>query len=270
MDLALFGVLTGLALADSLNPFTVASQAYLLGTPRPMPRSLAFLAGTYAAYFAGGVLLLEGWAVLARRVLPLIPAWGYAAGEVVLGAALGGFAAWSLRRARGGTPLTPPASLGIGATLAFAAASTAADLTSALPYFAAVSRIVAEVPGVGRAAGAAGVVRSGLRGAAHPPGRRPHPAEPGAQRAVLRPRPRRHRLGVRAPAAAAHAGRSRLPARRRRAPPGGRLSGAGVRPTAREESRSGGRARRFARRPARIPAFGCGWYAGCRRPSSSG
>lgn len=149
MDPALLGVLTALALADSLNPFTVASQAYLLGTPRPMRRSLAFLAGTYAAYFAGGVLLLEGWSVLMGRVLPLVPAWGYAAGEVALGAALAGFAAWSWRRARGGSPVTPPASLGVGATLAFAAASTAADLSSALPYFAAVSRIAAEVPGWG-------------------------------------------------------------------------------------------------------------------------
>lgn len=153
MDAALLGVLTALALADSLNPFTVASQAYLLGTPRPMRRSLAFLVGTYAAYFAGGVLLLAGWTVLLRRVLPLVPAWGFAAGELVLGAALTGFAAWSWRRARGGSPVTPPRSLGVGATLAFAVASTAADLTSALPYFAAVSRIAAEVQGWGAGLG---------------------------------------------------------------------------------------------------------------------
>lgn len=149
VDPALLAVLTGLALADSLNPFTVASQAYLLGTPRPMRRSLAFLAGTYATYFAGGVLLLEGWTILLRRVLPLVPAWGYGAGEMALGAVLAGFAVWSWRRAAGGSPVTPPAGLGVGATLAFAVASTGADLTSALPYFAAVSRIAAEVPGWG-------------------------------------------------------------------------------------------------------------------------
>ncbi len=43
MTLSLFSLLTVLALTDALNPFTVAAQAYLLGTPRPMPRSIAFL-----------------------------------------------------------------------------------------------------------------------------------------------------------------------------------------------------------------------------------
>lgn len=49
MTTSLILVLLGLALLDSPNPFTVAAQAYLLGTERPLPRSVAFLVATFAA-----------------------------------------------------------------------------------------------------------------------------------------------------------------------------------------------------------------------------
>lgn len=143
MNIELLGVLMGLALADALNPFTVAAQAYLLGTPRPMPRALTFLAGTYATYFLGGVLLLEGWNQFLARIAPLIPAWGFGAGESALGLLLMGFAIWSITRTRQGKPFRPPAALSLPATLAFAVASTFSDLPTALPYFAAANQIAA-------------------------------------------------------------------------------------------------------------------------------
>ncbi|EOZ3720382.1 GAP family protein [Klebsiella pneumoniae] len=148
MSAGLFAILSGLALVDALNPFTVAAQAYLLGTARPMPRSIAFLLGTFATYFAGGVLLLEGWSLLLARVLPLVPSWGIPAGEVVLGLLVGGFAAWSFAKASAGAPFTPPSDLSIGATLTFAFGSTVADLSSALPYFGAVNQIAAMQAGL--------------------------------------------------------------------------------------------------------------------------
>jgi hypothetical protein len=143
MDATLLAALVGLALADALNPFTVAAQAYLLGTPRPMPRALTFLAGTYATYFLGGVLLLEGWNQFLARVAPYIPAWGLGAGEIALGLLIGGFSVWSFARASQGKPFRPPAELSLPATLAFAVASTFSDLPTALPYFAAANRIAA-------------------------------------------------------------------------------------------------------------------------------
>ena len=141
MTFALLAVLSGLALVDALNPFTIAAQAYLLGTPRPMRRSLAFLVGTYATYLAGGVVLLFGWSTLLARVLPLLPFWGIPAGEALLGAGAFGFGVWSLRKSAAGTPFAPPSDLSVQATLGFAVASTVADLTSALPYFGAISQI---------------------------------------------------------------------------------------------------------------------------------
>lgn len=149
MNTALFASLAGLALADSLNPFTVAAQAYLLGTPNPMRRSLAFLVATFVTYLLGGVLLLAGLSLFVQRIVPLIPAWGFGAGELVLAALLGFFAFYAGRMAKEGKPFTPPGDLGIGATILFAVASTASDVPTAIPYFAAASSIAAQNGGWG-------------------------------------------------------------------------------------------------------------------------
>ncbi len=149
MNTALLASLAGLALADSLNPFTVAAQAYLLGTPKPMRRSLAFLLTTFATYLLGGVLLLAGLDLFLKRVVPLIPAWGVGIGELALAALLGFFAFYAGKMAKEGKPFTPPNNLGIGATILFAIGSTASDVPTAIPYFAAASSIAAENAGWG-------------------------------------------------------------------------------------------------------------------------
>jgi hypothetical protein len=143
VTIALLAVLSGLALVDALNPFTIAAQAYLLGTPRPMRRSIAFLLGTFATYLAGGLVLLLGWSAFVAQVLPLLPGWAIPAGEVLLGVGALVLGVWSLRKAAAGTPFAPPTDLSVRATLGFAVASTVADLTSALPYFGAISQIEA-------------------------------------------------------------------------------------------------------------------------------
>lgn len=141
MTWGLLAMVSGLALVDALNPFTIAAQAYLLGTPRPLRRSITFLIGTYLTYLAGGVVLLLGWSAFLLQVVPLLASWAIPAGEVLLGLGTLGFGIWSLRQAASGTPFTPPSDLSVRATLGFAVASTIADLTSALPYFVAVSQI---------------------------------------------------------------------------------------------------------------------------------
>ncbi|MBG5568160.1 GAP family protein [Pseudomonas aeruginosa] len=147
MTIALLLAVSGLALADSLNPFTVAAQAYLLGTKKPMVRSLVFLVATFVTYLLGGFLLLQGWTALISSVLPRLPWWSLGVSETLLGLVLLGFAIWSLKRAKTGKPFEPPKDLSLTATVAFAVGSTVADLSSALPYFAAVNRIAAELQG---------------------------------------------------------------------------------------------------------------------------
>jgi cytochrome c biogenesis protein CcdA len=143
MAAALIVLLVGLALVDSLNPFTIAAQAYLLSTPRPLPRSLAFTAGTAATYFSGGVLLLGSWSAIRAWLIAVVPGWGWGAAELALGVGLGGFATWSWIRGTAGKPFTPPHSLGMVASFGLAALSTVWDLPTALPLFAAVDRIAA-------------------------------------------------------------------------------------------------------------------------------
>lgn len=149
MNTGLLASLAGFALADSLNPFTVAAQAYLLGTPNPMRRSLAFLIATFATYFVGGVLLLAGLSLFLERVVPLIPAWGFGAGELALSVLLAFFAFYAGKMSKEGKPFSPPSNLGIGPTILFAVASTASDVPTAIPYFAAASSIAAENAGWG-------------------------------------------------------------------------------------------------------------------------
>jgi hypothetical protein len=98
MTISFILVLLGLALLDSLNPFTVAAQAYLLGTERPLPRSVAFLVATFAAYLTGGVAMLLGWSVALNALQTLVPAWFWPAAAIALGCALLLFAIWSWHR----------------------------------------------------------------------------------------------------------------------------------------------------------------------------
>ncbi|MCZ8063592.1 GAP family protein [Silanimonas sp.] len=144
MEATFFATVVALALVDALNPFTIAAQAYLLGTPKPMPRSIAFLVTTLATYLVAGVLLVAGASAFLIDLRPLLPDVLVAAAALGSGLACLGGAAWLWRSARRGTPLASPKSLGIGATVAFAVLATATDVPTALPYFAAAGMIAGE------------------------------------------------------------------------------------------------------------------------------
>lgn len=143
--------LLGVALLDAANPFSIAAMAVLLATDRPAMRGWTFVAGTAAIYLPFGVMLLEGWTAALRGFLPLLPAWAPGAAEAVAGAAclVAAVHAWRGAGQGGdGTSAMPQVtSLSLGATAAFAAASTLADLPTAVPYFAAASQIPALAEG---------------------------------------------------------------------------------------------------------------------------
>jgi Sap, sulfolipid-1-addressing protein len=141
MDASLLSALAGLALADSLNPASLAAQAYLLSTPRPFARSLAFLLATAVTYFVGGMFLLGGFGFARNWLTAWLTPFGLGAGQIAVGLVLAGFAWWSWSRSSAGKPLVPPKSLGIGAALAFGVASTLSDLPTALPLFVAAERL---------------------------------------------------------------------------------------------------------------------------------
>jgi hypothetical protein len=135
--LALFA----LALLDSLNPVTIAGAVFLLLTPRPVPRTLSFVAGAGLAYFAGGVLLYLGLGAAFVRVLDhLSGPWVHAL-LVVLGVVMAAAGVWMQRRKpREGSRrhfknLHPAATFLIGASV------TGSDLPTAFPLIIAVERM---------------------------------------------------------------------------------------------------------------------------------
>jgi hypothetical protein len=130
----------GLAMADSLNPFSIAAMAYLLTTDRPMARGTVFILGTLVVYIPFGIMLVEGWTAVLAALVPLLPVWAVGTALVVAGLCCVGFALWSWMKpgGRGGAmPLSDR--LTLPATAAFAVASTLADAPTAVPYFAAAT-----------------------------------------------------------------------------------------------------------------------------------
>jgi Sap, sulfolipid-1-addressing protein len=61
--------LIAIAALDSLNPTAIALQVYLLSTPRPVPRSIAFIVGIFSAYWTSGLLVTLGLDNLIQSVI---------------------------------------------------------------------------------------------------------------------------------------------------------------------------------------------------------
>lgn len=140
--------LSGLAIVDALNPFSIAAQGFLLSSNRPAARGLAFVLGTFGIYLIGGIMLLEGWLALFQSMLPALPPWAPGSLEMAAGLAAVAAGVYTFRLAAQGKPTPLPSNFSIMATVIFAGASTLSDLPTAIPYFAAASQIAASNEGV--------------------------------------------------------------------------------------------------------------------------
>jgi len=60
MNIGLLAALVGIAVVDSLNPSLFMGQFFLLTQPRPVPRSLQYIAGILTVNGMGGLLILAG------------------------------------------------------------------------------------------------------------------------------------------------------------------------------------------------------------------
>jgi cytochrome c biogenesis protein CcdA len=134
-----------LGLADSINPVTIAVALYLAATPNPGRRLAGYVAGVFAIYLVGGLVLLFGPASLLHLLTHGVdPAVGRVI-ALVLG--VGSLAAaafvWS-RRDRMGKAALPERALHPGSTLALGGALTLVDLPTAFPLFIVVGAIVHE------------------------------------------------------------------------------------------------------------------------------
>lgn len=131
--------LAGLGLLDSFNPSLFIAQFFLLTTPKPTARVLAYIAGGVLAYFIGGLLILSGLSVVISNFIRDIPPnIGYAL-VIAIGIALliFGVRLKTLDAGEVKTPrsLAPIHCFFLGVVL------IGNEVTTALPYFVALEQL---------------------------------------------------------------------------------------------------------------------------------
>jgi cytochrome c biogenesis protein CcdA len=146
----LLTVLGSIALLDSTSmlPLAIPILIAFLAGPRPYLACIAFLAGVFAVYFPGGVILALGLDAIVDRLQPALdryltdPSLAHILLQIGIGAVMVAFA-WKLadtREARGdrgaGEGMAP------GAAFALGAGSMLVGLPGAVPYFAAIDQIL--------------------------------------------------------------------------------------------------------------------------------
>jgi cytochrome c biogenesis protein CcdA len=142
--ITLLGPLVAIAALDSLNPTAIALQIYLLSTPRPVARSIAFIIGVFVAYWTAGFLVLLGLRNLIMRVIaganlsfpePHIYTLQFLIGLTLLAVGL------SMETSTQGETLKRPKKLTSERTFLLGMAVTMMDFPTALPCLAAIEQI---------------------------------------------------------------------------------------------------------------------------------
>lgn len=142
MSATLFISLIGIALVDSLNPSLFIAQFYLLTTPQPIPRLLSYIAGIVLVNFTGGALLLGGVQTVVTNLLSTISDDAFKSMQLVIGLAILGFGLWIKTTAPSSREVKKPRSLQPRHTFVLGMVVMLNEITTALPYFVAIERIV--------------------------------------------------------------------------------------------------------------------------------
>jgi cytochrome c biogenesis protein CcdA len=136
--------LVAIAALDSLNPTAVALQIYLLSTPKPIARSIAFTIGVFLAYWTAGLLVILGASKLMATVIGdagfSLPEPHIYIIQFLIGLALSivGFKLkTSAPKGRG----KRPKNLTLNRTFLLGMAMTILEFPTALPYLAAIEQI---------------------------------------------------------------------------------------------------------------------------------
>jgi cytochrome c biogenesis protein CcdA len=136
-------VVLSLAVADSVNPVTIAVALYLASTDSSWSRLAGFAAGVFGVYALGGVVLILGPGQLLDTATTGSDARAFHVASIVLGALLLiGAVVLFRRRRHTATAGAAVARLDARSALALGAGVTALDLPTAFPYFAALAAIV--------------------------------------------------------------------------------------------------------------------------------
>jgi hypothetical protein len=142
MSVSLLIPLLGLALLDSLNPTLFVAQMYLMTTTRPVVRILSYIGGIFATNFAAGLLLLSGIRTLFVNFFSQLSPMFLHSGLLGLGIILISVGyLWKVKTGSMGDEskgwsLHPLHTFMLGIVI------MANEVTTALPYFVAIERLV--------------------------------------------------------------------------------------------------------------------------------
>ncbi|NJR52717.1 MAG: hypothetical protein HC780_27270 [Leptolyngbyaceae cyanobacterium CSU_1_3] len=139
--MSLLGYLVAIAAIDSLNPTATAIQVYLLTTPKPVGRAIAFITGIFLAYWIVGVLATLGLARFVQWVFETHSEW-ISLIQCILGIALL-YVGWTLDSSSNAHKLlkNKPNSLRPIHTFFLGMSVTFLEAPTAFPYLAAIQQI---------------------------------------------------------------------------------------------------------------------------------
>ena len=130
------------ALIDSLNPVTIAIHIYLLTTDRPIVRTISFMMGMFSAYFIGGVLIEFGLDKIITD-FDFNPNFVFFIIEIIIGCLLI-VSGYKYSKKVNVSTTKKPRSLKAIHTFLLGLFVTGSDIPTALPYLAAIGRMVQE------------------------------------------------------------------------------------------------------------------------------
>jgi cytochrome c biogenesis protein CcdA len=140
----LLASLVAIAALDSLNPTAIALQIYLLSTPKPIGRSIAFILGVFLAYWTTGTLVILGLRSLIMTVITnanvSFPEPHIYTIQLLIGLALL-IAGFSFESSPQADQEKRPKKLTLGRTFLLGMAMTILEFPTALPYLAAIEQI---------------------------------------------------------------------------------------------------------------------------------
>jgi cytochrome c biogenesis protein CcdA len=141
--LELVGLVVSVGLADSVNPTTVGPALYLATGPAPVRHVLAFTAGVFGVFLAGGLLIALGSGEVLLSLVPHPSATTKHLVELVAGATLivAGILLWLKRRTLAARPL-PGRKLSGGSAFLLGAGISVVELPTAIPYLAVIAAVV--------------------------------------------------------------------------------------------------------------------------------
>jgi len=133
----------GLAVIDAINPSALAVALWWLARPGATPRLLAYIGGIFVAYLSMGIALMLGAGAFVRRFGEALDHPAVLAVQLAIGLALFAYAVFAPKATAQQAQREPRVGGLLGMAL-LGATVTLVELTTALPYFAAVALMTAE------------------------------------------------------------------------------------------------------------------------------